>query len=385
MSTDTSVHAKICALRADLANVLIERDAAIDAALLALVTREHCLFLGPPGTAKSLLVRSVCERIEGSSYFERLLTRFSTPEELFGPLSLSALENDRYERVTAGTLVDAHIGFVDEVFKANSAILNSLLTIVNERLYHESGTSRTVPLLSLFGASNETPEDNSLAALYDRFLLRIVVPYVSDDDSLRKLFDLSPMPPTATITLDDLRAAQDEVNHLALTATAVDAIIAVKHELAQEGIAVSDRRWKQCGTLLRARAWLDGDGEATDVHGVVLTHALWSTPDQLRVVERCVSKVCAPINLEAVELEDAAKDLYDQRPDVDDANLTQKLEPLLRQLADIVTRLETRVANVPEKRTLRARQALSKIEGWRRELGAMALRSLSRLHIPGAA
>jgi len=199
------------------------------------------------------------------------------------------------------------------------------------------------------------------------------------------LLDLAPAPPSATITLDDLRVAQDEVTAITLTASAVDAIIAVKHELAQEGIAVSDRRWKQCGTLLRARAWFDGDDEATDVHGVVLTHALWSTPDQLRVVERCVSKVCAPLNLEAVELEDAAKDLYDQRPDVDDANLTQKLEPLLRQMADIVTRVETRIANVPEKRTLRARQALSKIEGWRRELGQMALRSLSRLHIPGAA
>jgi MoxR-like ATPase len=385
MSTDSSVHAKICALRADLAVNLIDRAEAIDAAILALVTREHALFLGPPGTAKSLLVRSVCERIEGASYFERLLTRFSTPEELFGPLSLSALEHDHYERVTAGTLVEAHVAFVDEIFKSNSAILNSLLTLVNERLYHESGRSRPVPLLSLFGASNETPEDNSLAALYDRFLLRVVVPYVGDDDSLRRLFNLAPAPPNASITLDDLRAAQSEVAAITLTSGAVDAIIAVKHELAQEGISVSDRRWRQCCSLLRARAWLDGDDEATDVHGVVLTHALWSTPDQLRVVERCVSKVCAPLNLEAVELEDAAKDLYDQRPDVDDANLTQKLEPLLRQLADIVTRLETRVANVPEKRTLRARQALTKIEGWRRELGQMALRSLSRLHIPGAA
>jgi len=332
-----------------------------------------------------MLVRAICGRIDGASYFERLLTRFSVPEEVFGPLSLSALEQDRYERVTAGTLVEAHVAFVDEIFKSNSAILNSLLTLVNERLYHESGAARPVPLLSLFGASNETPEDNSLAALYDRFLIRVVVPYVSDDDSLRRLLGLAPSPPSATISLDDLRAAQDEVTAITLTSGAVDAIIAVKHELAQEGISVSDRRWRQCCSLLRARAWLDGDDEATDVHGVVLTHALWSTPDQLRVVERCVSKVCAPLNLEAVELEDAAKDLYDQRPDVDDVNLTQKLEPLLRQMADIVTRLETRIANVPEKRTLRARQALSKIEEWRRELGQMALRSLSRLHIPGAA
>ena len=385
MSTDTSVHAKICALRADLANVLIERDAAIDAAVLALLAREHCLFLGPPGTAKSMLVRALCDRLDGTVYFEKMLTKFSTPEELFGPLSLAALEQDRYVRITSGTLVDAHIAFLDECFKANSAILNSLLTLVNERLYHEGGGARHVPLLSLFGASNELPEDASLAALHDRFLLRVTVPYLADDDSVRHLLELAPAPPSATISLDDLRAAQDEVDRVALSTAATEAIIAIRHGLAEEGISVSDRRWKQCGKLARAKAWMDGETAATDETCDVLVHALWSEPKEIRVVERVVTKVANPLALEAVELEDAAKDLYDQRPDADDANLTQKLEPLLRQLADIVTRLETRTANVPEKRTLRARQSLSKIEGWRRELGQMALRSLSRLHIPGAA
>jgi MoxR-like ATPase len=386
MSTDTSVHAKICALRADLANTLLERDAAIDAAILALITREHALFLGPPGTAKSMLVRAICERIDGASYFERLCTRFSVPEEIFGPLSLSALEQDRYERVTAGTLVEAHIGFVDEVFKANSAILNSLLTLVNERLYHESGRARPVPLLSLFGASNELPEDASLAALHDRFLLRVTVPYLADDDSMRRLFDLAPVAPSAKITLDDLRAAQAEVNTVPLTDAAREAIIAVKHALEAEGITVSDRRWRQCGTLIKARAWLDGDATANEEHGAVLVHSLWTTPDQIRVVERCVARVASPLDLESVELEDAAKDLYDQRPEPDATDLTQRLEPLLRQLSDIHTRLDTRIAGSPEKRTLRARQAMAKITRWHRDLSGLALRSLSRLHMaPGAA
>ena len=124
---------RILAVRKDLNTHLLEREVAIEAAMLALLTREHLLLLGPPGTAKSLLVRDVCKRIQGAVYFERLLTRFSTPEELFGPLSLSALEQDQYRRITSGTLVEAHIAFVDEVFKANSAILNSLLTLINER------------------------------------------------------------------------------------------------------------------------------------------------------------------------------------------------------------------------------------------------------------
>jgi MoxR-like ATPase len=377
---------KIRALRADLAANLLERETAIEAALLALLTGEHLLLLGPPGTAKSLLVRSICQRIEAATYFERLLTRFSTPEEIFGPLSLSALEHDRYQRITKGTLVEAHIAFLDECYKSNSAILNSLLGVINERVYHESGQALPVPLLSLFAASNETPEDTSLAALHDRFLLRVVVPPLADDASLRALLDLRPTPPTATITLDDLRAAQAEVQQLALTDDAREGIISIKHELETEGVAASDRRWKACAQIVRAKAWLEGETQTSSDNCEVLVHALWSEPSQIRVVERVVSKISNPLNLEAVELEDAAKDLYDQRPKPDDPQITQALEPLLRQLSDIHTRPEQRINAVPEKRAFRARQALTKIETYHRTLSQLALKSLSRMHLaPGAA
>ena len=385
MSKKHSVLDRVLAVRQDLNTNLLERETAIEAALLALLTREHLLLLGPPGTAKSLLVRCVCESVQGAVYFERLLTRFSTPEELYGPLSLSALEQDQYRRITAGTMVEAHIAFVDEVFKANSAILNSLLTLINERLFHEAGQVLPVPLLSLFGASNETPEDDSLGALYDRFLLRVTVPYLADDDSMRRLFDLQPSQPGATLTLKDLEAAQGEVQQVPLSDDAREAIIAIKHGLEEEGIAASDRRWRACATLIRAKCYLEGEQQTSSDHCEVLTHALWAEPSQIRVVERVVSKVANPLNLEAVELEDAAKDLYDQRPKLDDADLTTKLEPLLKQLGDIHTRLEQRVQSAPSSRSLRARQALGKIETWHRELSQLALRSLSKLHMaPGA-
>lgn len=379
------LHTGFAAMREDLSTHLLERDVAIDAALLALLTSSHLLLLGPPGSAKSLLVRAVCERIVGATYFERLLTRFSTPEELFGPLSLSALEQDRYQRVTAGTIVEAHIAFVDEVFKANSAILNNLLGVMNERVYHEGGQALGTPLLSLFGASNETPEDGNLAALYDRFLLRVTVPYLTDDDSLRRLFTLQSTAPVATITLDELKAAQDEVGAMTLSEDAREAIIFIKHGLEQEGVAASDRRWQVCARLVKARAWLEGDAETAADHCDVLTYALWTEPAHIRLVERVVSKIANPLALEAVELEDAAKDLYDQRPQIDNPNLTQALEPLLRQLGDIHTRLEQRIAAAPAKRTHRACQALTKIETWHRALSQLALQSLSRLHMaPGA-
>ncbi|MCP4607037.1 MAG: AAA domain-containing protein [Proteobacteria bacterium] len=382
----TDTIGKVLAIRDDLNNTLIERETAVDAAVLALLTQQHLLLLGPPGTAKSLLVRSFCERIAGANYFERLLTKFSTPEELFGPLSLSALEQDRYERVTDGTLVEAHIGFVDEIFKANSAILNTMLTVMNERIFHQGSSTVAAPLQCLFAASNETPEDGSLAALHDRFVLRVEVPYLTDDDSMRLLINRKEYTPGMEITLDELYEAQREVRNIPITDSAIDAIINIKHELEQEGIAVSDRRWKQCADLLKARAYLDGDTEANDEHGVVLIHALWDEPKDQRTVERCVSKVCNPLNLEAVELEDAAKDLYDQKPEPEDEHLTSRLEPLLKQIKDIHARLETRIGGVPDSRSMRAKQALKKVEGWHRDLSTIALRSLSKLHqAPGAA
>lgn len=375
---------KFYALRQELNAFMLEREVAVEAALLALLTGEHLLLLGPPGTAKSLMVRSICERIHGATYFERLLTRFSTPEEIFGPLSLSALEHDQYRRVTAGTLVEAHLAFIDECYKANSSILNALLGIMNERIYHEAGQAAPVPLLSLMGASNETPDDQSLAALHDRFLLRVTVPYLADDDSLRRLLDLGSAQPTATITLDDVRTAQAEVTAVPLTTDTREAIIAIKHALEGDGIAASDRRWKATANLVRAKSWLEGDVTTCADHCEVLVHALWGEPGQQRVVERCVSKICNPLNLEAVELEDAAKDLFDQKPAADTANLTQALEPLLKQLGDIHSRLEQRINASPSHKTFRARQALTKVEGWHRELSQLALKSLSRLHMaPG--
>ena len=157
---------------AALESGLVDRETEVRLLLLAAFCGEHLLLLGPPGTAKSELGRRLSAVCGGASFFERLLTRFSVPEELFGPLSMRGLENDQYVRQTDGYLPTATVAFIDEVFKANSAILNSLLTILNERLFDNGNERIKVPLLCLVGASNELPESEELGALYDRFLLR---------------------------------------------------------------------------------------------------------------------------------------------------------------------------------------------------------------------
>ena len=363
---------------------LLERETAVDLGIMALLTREHLLMLGPPGTAKSLLTRYICSCIGGAKYFERLLTKFSTPEELYGPLSLAALENDQYKRITTNTALDSEILFVDEIWKANSAILNSLLTLINERIYHEGGQVVQAPLLSMFSASNELPEDNSLNALFDRCLLRIIIPYLTDDNSFRQLFDLPTWNPEPTVSIQQLLLAQEEVQRLALSDETKEALVTIWHELSGEGVIISDRRWRACGNLIKANAWMLGeDNQTTAEHCDILVHALWSDPNHISVVGRIIARISNPLTLEAIELEDAAKDLYDQRPKPDAANLTQALEPLLRQMNDLHTRLDTKIANASGD-TRRAGQALTKISGWYRELSQMALKSISRLHLaPG--
>jgi MoxR-like ATPase len=172
---------KLKNIREELQQSFLERGDLIDGALCALLCSQHILIIGPPGTAKSMLADETCRRITGAGYFQWLLTRFTTPEEVFGAVSLKALEEDDYRRVTVHKLPEAHIAFLDEIFKANSSILNAILTLINERLFHNGKSITAVPLLTLFGASNELPEDDELMALYDRFLLRFVVGYIAED------------------------------------------------------------------------------------------------------------------------------------------------------------------------------------------------------------
>src|SRR5271154_4090122 len=177
--SDSTIERLRCGVVSRIKARFVGRDEVVDLIALAALAGEHLFLYGPPGTAKSALIRHFALALHGS-YFEYMLTRFSEPNEIFGPIDIARLREGRVVTVTTGMLPEAEFVFLDELFNANSAILNNLLTVLNERVYRRGAETHRLPLLSLFSASNHLPEDETLLALFDRFLLRCHV------DNLRR-------------------------------------------------------------------------------------------------------------------------------------------------------------------------------------------------------
>jgi len=295
--------ARLRALREALSARLVERDAAIDGALAALVAGQHVLLLGPPGTAKSLLARLLCEGIADATFFGRLLTRFTTPEELFGPLDLAALEAGRYERLVEGYLPTAHVAFLDEVFKASSAILNALLTLLNERKFHNGVAAHDVPLLCLVGASNEVPDEAGLAALYDRFLARFWIEPVTEQRGFYRMLrgegETEPLP---RLGLGDLAILRQAALAIPLEDETLELLFRLRRDLDKRGVFVSDRRYRQILDYLRAQALLSGRDRVDDEIFATVDAALWSDPDEIDAVRDAVGEVLSGYDQDAAAL-----------------------------------------------------------------------------------
>ena len=307
---------------------LHEREEVVAVALLAALAGQHTFLLAPPGTAKSLISRQIAKAFKTNKYFEYLMQRFSTPEEIFGPVSIAELKNDKYVRKTEGFLPTADFAFLDEIWKASPAILNTLLTLANEKTFRNGMNLESVPLKSLIAASNETPpQGQGLEALYDRFLVRLHAPPLEQPENFASLLQAAPcsvedLPENLTISNEEFMDWQKKIEEIKLSDDTLEAIRSIRFSLQEKGeklsVYVSDRRWQKSAMLMRASAFFCGREETNLVDTLLLRHCLWSSDDDREEVIKCVEDSVKEIGFN-IYVED-----LDLRKNLDEKNKLEK-------------------------------------------------------------
>ncbi|MCG9595839.1 DUF3763 domain-containing protein [Vibrio sp. Isolate25] len=324
-----------------LSDGVYEREDTIKMCLLAALAGESVFLLGPPGIAKSLIAKRLIQAFDNSSYFEYLMTRFSTPEEVFGPLSIQELkDNGRYLRLTEGYLPTAQVVFLDEIWKAGPAILNTLLTVVNEKTFKNGSDVERVPMRLLVSASNELPdEDSGLEALYDRMLVRIFVNRIQNKQNFKSMLTVgtpqeAQIPEGLAITDEEYHLWQSELEKLQLSDEVFEKLYELKQMLEQAAMEntgsdiadtdmyVSDRRWKKAVKLLKASAYFNGRDAVNPLDLLLLQDCLWNSPESREVVQRVVKEF-------------ALKQAFDQQ------EVEQQISLCREELAEVQEELES--------------------------------------------
>jgi MoxR-like ATPase len=345
---------KFLALQESLNDRYAERTIEIDLGIKALVTQQHYLTVGAPGTAKSMLAHDLALAFD-VPYMRKLLGKDTPPEEMFGPYDLQAVKDGKFRRIASErTAQRAVIQFWDEIFKSSAVIRNKQLTLLNERYYDHGEEFFKVPLITVFAASNELPEDSEESgAFFDRFLIRRFVDYIKDPSEFVKMMNLYNEEQPAVMTHTDLLDAYAEVCGVAIPQKVMEAYLDLRTTLDLEGVIVSDRRWKQSQDLVRANAWQDGRNTADTSDMIILQHALWEDPTHVKTVLRAVLNLASPISKDVVDLKDQIDEIEAQLREavkqaaVDDTESARnqlreqgiewftKLEGIVRELAEL--------------------------------------------------
>lgn len=327
-----NIHERIEKLLRFLNSELYGKEEVVRLSLLSLIAGESLFFLGPPGTAKSMIARRLKAVFkDDTKFFEYLLNEFSTPDEIFGPISLKELENDVYQRKTEGYLPKTDVAFLDEIWKAGPAILNTLLTIVNEKKFHNGDVAESVPLKALIAASNELPAKNKgLEALWDRFVLRVIVDPITNEDNFFKMvqqrtntdaeFKAKGDMVSNLITVNELEEWRKKIDIIDIPDNVREIISAIRKELIQknesgkeivedEKYYISDRRWKKIIHLLRTSAYLNGRQKVDLMDASLIADCIWSTDKQQTEVKEIVQNLIKEYGLEC---NTAIEDINDQ-------------------------------------------------------------------------
>ncbi|MBS9775525.1 MAG: AAA family ATPase [Fusobacterium sp.] len=323
---------KIKKLVQKLSKDLEEREEVIAPTLLASLINESIFFYGPPGTGKSLIARRMSEIFSDQNYFEYLLHKFTTPDEIFGPVSISELKKDNYKRLTEGFLPTATFAFLDEIWKSSPSILNTLLTILNERIFKNGSVMEEVPLRTIVSASNEIPQKKQgLEALYDRFLLRIMISPIIKKDNFKNLIDknctrnIISIPKDLKVSPADMKKWNKEIREVKLSKEAINIIWSLRNILQEKveelDIYISDRRWEKISYLLKASAYFCERRETNLSDLLLLKYCLWSTEENKKEIDEIVENT---IKNNAFSFEKSLS-LFDRKKDNLDREIKEEL------------------------------------------------------------
>ena len=318
-----TISEKISSIVTDVNKGVYDKDCELKLALLAAIAGESILILGPPGVAKSMIARSIKNVFKDANSFEYLMSRFSTPDEIFGPVSIAKLkDSEQYERITEGYLPNADVVFLDEIWKAGPAIQNSLLTVLNEKIFRNGNREMHLPLKLLIAASNELPaQGEGLEALWDRFLIRIVSKSIrKEEDFYRMLLDDSDVAGNVRypISQEEYNDWQKDIDKVKVSDDVLKTITFIRQKLndvlvddseLRKSIYVSDRRWKKIVRLLKVEAYMRGHKEVELSDLYIIHHCLWNNPNEYIDVKDIVLEALAyPIEVRVNQLRQKLND-----------------------------------------------------------------------------
>lgn len=295
-----------------------ERNEVMALSLLSALAEESIFLLGLPGVGKSMMARKLKMAFENARSFEYLMSRFSTPDEIFGPVSITKLrEHDTYERITKGYLPESEIVFLDEIWKAGPAIQNSLLTVLNEKIYRNGDCDMRLPIRGIIAASNELPaEGEGLEALWDRFLLRYIVKPIEVRENFNNLIlgvkNASKVNAIAPFTQKECDELREKVRECEMPHEIVDMMYDLREKMnafaktetddtSKENINemkyyVSDRRWRKMAHVMKVSACVNGRKRVDVSDFMLLVHMLWNSDDCCdncrNAVAQCVAMHC---------------------------------------------------------------------------------------------
>ena len=342
----------------ELSRPFLQREEQARLITIALMTKEHLVMIGEPGTAKSALVRRAAELLN-AKFFLYLLTKYTEPAELFGPIDIVALKNGVYKRITENRLLDAHVVFLDEIFNANSSILNTLLSIINERVVYDQ-TQIQVPLWSLFAATNRVPDETELEALYDRLLIREFVRPLDETlwtSMLKKGLELEYATPKAErkFSLDEFRQIYEilpKVNVDGVIPKIPKILIAVN----EKEIGISDRRKGKLLKIIAANALIEGRSYATEDDLMILKNIFAKDMDDYEKINTILTELIQTTEKymrEFEEIQHNLKVIDEQLSSSTDTRLSVMLPDLLKSLKTARERIEIMRQGVSNENVLK--------------------------------